>query len=811
MSFIDCIRKHIEEKKLSPSEVKRLEDKYNGLVESYKKTMGDQAAAGQAALNIITKESERIIKLKENRVRNALIQDGLLKKLNAKGGNFGTAVAKEIEEIDGKASRIVNQIFHNMNELNDQFSPKMAGLKQDVDGFLPVVRSVMGEASDNPTVQGYAHAVSGAYETMGKRLQAAGAILTIEKNHFPVTWEPERIRETENFEEWWPQVKDHIDLTKMIDDETGLPFNMDEKFININRDNYLNIKTEGRHGLAKALEEGKRSYGKKSLAARRDYSRFYYFKNADSFIEVNRKWGVGDAGLYNSVINTIEAGAKDIAMMETFGPNAGDTMSLLEAHMEAKNVGGVREGIAKGAFAIQSGLSDPYKPNKFIMGLRSFKNLTRSAISGMISLSTTSDLSYAWKASMLHGIKPTEVMKAHWGQLNPLDDTDRKFAKAGGHSSDYFFGKSLADQRFSGQAMGGGVTSWLSNMTNRVSGLQFLTTGLKQSLNLGFESTMAIYRHTEWENLNRFYREAAEAFDITKEEWDMARKTIPSLNDQGVEFLSPNDIIKSGGGKNIAENAKLSEKFAVWQHAFMKEGSTEPTARTKAITTGAALGIGRKSVAMRELISSAFFFKAFPVAVMMHTTLPMYHALRRGDMSRASIHAVAIATATLGGALTLQLGNIALGKDPEDMTEGKFWLRATVLGGGFSLIGDAIVDSAGGKDKLLEFAAGPVFGKIADIIAAGASVANGDELDAYLKKAFKLIKGMTPLQNLWYTRLLTDRIGMDAIERLIDPDYEKGVRRQERSMRKKNGQEFWFGRGESSPERAPKFDAMMGE
>src|SRR3989304_2824394 len=135
MSFIDCIKKHIEEKKLSPSEVKRLEDKYNGLVETYKKTMGDQAAASEAALNIITKESERIIKLKENRVRNALIQDGLLKKLNAKGGNFGTAVTKELEEIDGKANRISNQLFANMDELNERLGPKMAGLKQDVDGF----------------------------------------------------------------------------------------------------------------------------------------------------------------------------------------------------------------------------------------------------------------------------------------------------------------------------------------------------------------------------------------------------------------------------------------------------------------------------------------------------------------------------------------------------------------------------------------------------------------------------------------------------------------------------------------------------
>jgi len=66
------------------------------------------------------------------------------------------------------------------------------------------------------------------------------------------------------------------------------------------------------------------------------------------------------------------------------------------------------------------------------------------------------------------------------------------------------------------------------------------------------------------------------------------------------------------------------------------------------------------------------------------------------------------------------------------------------------------------------------------------------------------MKAWTPGSSLWYSKLATDRLIFDNIQMMIDPDYRSSFSRYERRMKKDFGQTFWWGPGDSAPERGPR-------
>ena len=70
-----------------------------------------------------------------------------------------------------------------------------------------------------------------------------------------------------------------------------------------------------------------------------------------------------------------------------------------------------------------------------------------------------------------------------------------------------------------------------------------------------------------------------------------------------------------------------------------------------------------------------------------------------------------------------------------------------------------------------------------------------DGKDVNLKRdALKLVKRYMPAGNLWYSRLVLERLVFDALEEMADPKIHSKRRSQERRLKKESGQKYWWKR-----------------
>lgn len=171
------------------------------------------------------------------------------------------------------------------------------------------------------------------------------------------------------------------------------------------------------------------------------------------------------------------------------------------------------------------------------------------------------------------------------------------------------------------------------------------------------------------------------------------------------------------------------------------------------------------------------------------------------------------ASTTLLGALAFQMKEIAAGRDPVDMGQDGFWLKAAAQGGGLGFVGDLLLndqsDDFGSYQWLFELL-GPTAGSIADLGAL--TKGNYDQWRAgkdpkVAAEAVQFAKSHTPLINLWYTRAALDNAVLVSMQDALSPGYISRVRR--RAM-KNWGNQYWWTPGESAPSRAPDLGAVAG-
>ncbi|MGO4836089.1 hypothetical protein AB4144_27985, partial [Rhizobiaceae sp. 2RAB30] len=153
----------------------------------------------------------------------------------------------------------------------------------------------------------------------------------------------------------------------------------------------------------------------------------------------------------------------------------------------------------------------------------------------------------------------------------------------------------------------------------------------------------------------------------------------------------------------------------------------------------------------------------------------------------------------------LQIKAILDGKKPEDMGPGNpgFWLKASLQGGGFGLFGDFVKSSENRfGQSATEAIAGPGFAFFSDTlgltvgnvldVAAGEKANAGREFRRYVGR-------YTPiLASHWATRGAYNRIVLDNLQWMLDPEADKSFKAQAQNA-KKNGTPFFLPPGSFTP------------
>ena len=169
------------------------------------------------------------------------------------------------------------------------------------------------------------------------------------------------------------------------------------------------------------------------------------------------------------------------------------------------------------------------------------------------------------------------------------------------------------------------------------------------------------------------------------------------------------------------------------------------------------------------------------------------------------------------GAIVLQNKSLVQGKDPYDMTEGKFWLRAVAQGGGAGYLGDLLfkdpTEQRGSKAEqivgtVLGPSAGAVAGLAGDLVMTNIWEAAKDKDTHFGAEALRWGNSQLPYNNLWWTRGAYEHWFLYAAQDALNPGY---LTRMKQRAQRDWGQGYWWDPREPLPSRAPDWGNIVGE
>jgi len=830
MSFRQCIANARAEGKIDLERLDKISDLFEGAVEENAARMPKAEAeriAGQQAFDAFSfeaKEKKRVAliqarKATENR-RNILgyktiknensASEGivaLMDKLNL--GTFGS--------VKGQIDAVRNLAYARISNILAKGHRNLLGQTRNKANLENAVRESFGEDTGDAVARELSASWADGSEYLRRRFNAAGGHIPKRADwNFPTSHNADKIRTVaqnldDGYQIWRDELLDYIDLDKMIDSTTGLPFTRETIEIAL-KDMHEAIVTENASRTALGFNRGQ---GKKALRNTRADHRFLVFKDADSWLQYQKKFG--NDNIFETMVQHIETMSRDIGVMEVLGPNPHSMLAYLEnvAYREtgadpkakAKYTSDINK--ARGLYQhITGAVNSPINP-KVAQTFAGMRQLISGAFLGATSLIAITDLNFQRIARRMAGLPQTSIIKDYLKYMNPLGYEERaKIAISQGLIADGWAQVATAQMRFIGDVSGTEITRRISDFTMNASLLSPHTTAGRWAFGMSWTSYYADAAGKTFDQLTPENRETLLKHGINEADWDAIRQTAPYVED-GAEFLTSAAIDKRTD-LSFEEATRLSTK---WQQAINAETDTAiPTSSARGAYT--LYGESRPGTLPGEILRSFAQFKNFGVTVVGdHFTRA---AMRSGPKAKGLYMADLIISTTLMGALGLQLKEIAKGRDPRPMDDPDFWMAAMLAGGGFGIYGDFLFSDVNRHNRGLgETVAGPVIGGLVSDLR---NLSSGNVVQALTGEDPKLAKEMltfaaryTPGSSIWYLRTALERMVFDQMRIWADPDARSNMRRLERLRKKEYGQRYWWRPGQTAPSRAPDIGAAAGD
>lgn len=631
-------------------------------------------------------------------------------------------------------------------------------------------------------------------EMLRLRFNAAGGnIAKLARWGLPQSHDARAVRNA-GWQAWRDDILPRLDRSRMIDEDSGLPFS-DEALERALRDVFETIRTDGFANISPGGVNGARS-----MANRRAEHRFLHFKSYDDWSAYQARFGTGTA--FDAMMGHIEAMSRDIAAMEMFGPNPVAGLRWLKDSVEKQAAlfgddGGRAIDRAHAGVKQIDRLWDEYsgalrrpESRALALGFGAVRSVQTAAKLGSATLSAVSDLGTQAVTRIYNGLPVAGMIGDYARLLNPANEADRRFAVRRGLIAEEWSNMTAAQNRYLAEELTGEVASRMAEGVLRVSGLSAWTQNGRWAFGNEFLDTLQGEFGKRLGDLDPALQRTLKRYGFTDSEWDVIRVSAPGLEHKGELFFRAGDVADRKLADRISAMVLTETDFAV------------PVAdlRTKALINSVA----PKGTITGEIARSAFLFKSFGISIALsHGRRALSQPTWGGKLG----YAAGLTAATMiGGAIAIQLKEIAKGKDPRPMDDGSFVAAAILQGGGFGIFGDFFgsAESRFGRG-FAETAAGPMFQSaqnVSDLVIGNLSKAvRGDDTDVG-KDVSKLLREEVPGSSLWFLRLGYQRAFVDQLQSLVDPDYRASWRSMERRAAEQ-GQEFFWAPGELSPERAP--------
>ena len=457
---------------------------------------------------------------------------------------------------------------------------------------------------------------------------------------------------------------------------------------------------------------------------------------------------------------------------------------------------------------VMRGNSEAPQYARFANAMQAGRNVMSAALLGQASLASLTDVAFQRVARSFAGLD-SGMLKIMGSVVSQFSTANRREAVRAGLILDSALHVMQTQARYLEAVDTRSLTGYMADRVITFSGLSAWTQAGKHAFGMAFQSEIAERVKIGFFELPDMLRQTFERHGLGSAEWDIMRKAELYNPEDGLHLLRPKEIA------NIERNPRareVAEMYIAMIHRETKFAIPEGTVRTQSM-----LKTGQPGSIAGELSRNFAQFKSFGAAVMMQHGGRIAREWQGERQGRAvSMAASLLVTGAIAGAFVIELKDIVNGRDPRGIKQlidgnspgGDYWMQALLQAGGLGILGDFLfsgVNRIGGG--LSSFVVGPFGGQVdrmrdrtfgnIDEFAKGENMKLGREMVA-------TTRDLMPGGTLWYLRLAKERLLMNQIEAMVDPEAaKKGWKRLETAARKKNKTEYWWRPGELQPRRGP--------
>lgn len=692
-------------------------------------------------------------------------------------------------------------------KFQEQFRSKLPG---NIDRFFndnefimeDVVRSLSGEKVESKLATGFANAIREMRTLMNNKFEALGTrINQLDNYDLAHKWNMFKVQKA-TAKQFVADVIPRLDTTQMRNLD-GTPMTRQELIDTVQK-------------VAEDIIRGRdlRPEGRSisSLGSRFNRRRVLHFKSADDYLDLHKKYGEGT--LFRNTVDQLQNMAKDLAILQEFGPYAESTFKAAEKARKTRiaddsfKVTGkeqfARATVPKNMWANLTGdvfrLENP--DSSISRAVADIGSAVGSGTSvpihlGFAPITATIDLANVRQASKLFGLSFGKVLKASSARLVGLDKTPngKSIGRAAtGMIDDINAGLHLSG-RFEDMTPYGKfsrMTAGLSDFVVRGIGLHKWTVSAKQGFGKMLNAEVAGYKGKSFKELPEAFRELFKVMEIGPKEWDMIQSSIKTTD--GFTYVDLESLLK----KDVIAGGKFTGFIREASRRAVPEAGIEARAMIKGSDKPDTL-----AGVMRTFLGN---LKSFTVS---NTLNQIYNTfLNPAVLNRSNYFVNYALAATALGAFAVQMQQVTFGRDMYSWDDSELWTKAILKANVLSVVGD-VGASVADRSPLQKAAAyafpGPAayFELFKHLFDVGGKAVKGDTEGAL----GDLVAGMSrlPPSNFWYTSLIAKRMFWEKLEQMANPKAKKKARRSAKRRRKRTGQEEYWKYGDSLPNRAPQF------
>ena len=620
-----------------------------------------------------------------------------------------------------------------------------------------------------------------------------------------------------SFEEWSKDILEAIDMNKMVNNRTGLPFTRGELEL-ILPGIWRDISTDG---LASKVPSSQYR-GTSVLANKRMDHRFFHFKDGDAYNKYMTKYSEGD--VFSNAIMHIESIARDIAIMRRFGPNQNAGKQYLIDYATIKNeslkndkiknnfLGAV--GRFDNLFEYHKGVLFSAPDNNIARHLAGVRQMLVGALLGSASVIAQTDFFFSGITSRFNGLPVSATGKRTLQLLFKEGVKEKKFTKVAmrtGLVADSFLAINYAATRYSLDIDAPAYAKMFSDFTMRWSGLSTMTQSGRLAFGLEFMGFIGDNVNKNFSQLNKRFQSSLKRYGINEGDWEILRKT--KLKDAAVDddtlkvgenlFFDPDNILRR---TDLSEDYKINTTSKIYNMILTETEHAIPSSSARGRVK--VTGVTKPGTLIGELGLSMLMFKNFPIT-MVYTHLKR-GLTEQGLKGKIGYLAPFLIGTTIVAAMAHEQREILKGRkiaNLETISDPRYWFARMIQGGGLAIFGDLIYQetnsqyNTGAKDAIL--GPGVAFGIEAFnlLVEAGKAITLQDnKLGA---STSRFIRKFTPGNSIWWFRAAFERIFVDTLENMINPNFHRKNRNIIKRYQKNEFRDYWWYPGESLPSSAP--------